>query len=200
MDESQDPIETVIDDIEGATGDGEARLGDLLDSFEDRSLGAILLIFGVLTATPIIGAVPGLPDLAALVVVIAIGHSFVGGSQHFWAPETLRERTFDAARVDRALARIRPIGRYVDGWVVNDRLAFLAASWPARMTIALVSAGLALLVGLLSFVPFAVVPPALAWALLGVALMGRDGVFALAGYLVTAGSVGLLAYLWGSIF
>jgi len=194
------PIDAAIDDIEGAVGRETTTLGTVMDSFEDRSLGAILLIFGLLVFLPFIGAIPGLPDVAALVVLIAVFHALVGGSQHFWAPDAVREKEVSADKLRDVLERARPYTRRIDWLVRPGRLGLLVETSPARLIIALSAAALAALIFVLSLVPFAASAPALALALLGLALMSRDGLFALAGYAASAAALGTLWNLWTTIF
>ena len=194
------PLETTIEEIEDATGEDRTTLGALLDSFEDRSLGLVLLVFGMLVCLPVIGALPGLPDLAALAVLLGVFHAFIGGRQHFWAPEVIRKRSVGTRTIIAALERARPAGRWIDGLVVNDRLSFLVDSRPARTAISAAAAVLALLMFALSLVPLGSLLPGIGLVLFGLALMGRDGIFALAGYVLTAGSIAALALLWDTFF
>jgi len=51
----------------------------------------------------------------------------------------------------------------------------------------------------LALVPWGVLPPALGIVLFGVAMIGRDGVFAIAGYVLSAVTLGVMFYMWGTI-
>lgn len=200
MAEDARPIETTIDDIVNSTGGDTVRLGEVLDSFQSRSLGAILVIFGLMAGLPVIGAIPGMPDVAAAVVLIAVFHSLVGGQQHFWAPGFIRRREVNGEKVKRTLGWIRPAGQWIDGLVKADRLSVLVDSYMARIVISVSVAFLAVLMFILSLVPFGATPVALGYVLFGLALMSRDGFFALGGYILIAVSVALLFFLWSTIF
>ena len=188
------PLETAIDDLKSATGTGRISLGSLLDALEDRSLGFLLAAFGLLVTLPVIGAIPGLPDVASIAVVLAVAHSWIGGRQSFWAPRAVREREISARKVDRALEAMRPIGARVDRLILNDRLAFLVESTAARIAISATAVVLAVALAVLSLVPGLSALPGLGLVLLGLALMGQDGLFAALGYVATLASAATLVY------
>jgi hypothetical protein len=131
------------------------------------------------------------PAVVALVVLLSVGHSFIGGRAHFWAPEAVRRQRVDADRVSAWLEWIRPISRRVDG-LVRPRLGILVDSPPARIAISLIAVGLALSMLVISIVPFLVLVASLGLMLFGLALMARDGLLALIGYVFAAGTVAAL--------
>jgi hypothetical protein len=191
MGEAERPLESVIDALKQEAGNGTVRLGRLLDAFRNRSLGFVFLLFGLVASLPVIGAVPGVPAVVALVVLLSVGHSFIGGRAHFWAPEAVRRQRVDADRVSAWLEWIRPISRRVDG-LVRPRLGILVDSPPARIAISLIAVGLALSMLVISIVPFLVLVASLGLMLFGLALMARDGLLALIGYVFAAGTVAAL--------
>jgi len=184
------PLADVIDDLSETAGRGTVSAGRLLDSLQDRSLGFILTLLGLMVTLPPIGAIPGVPDVASVLVIVAVGHSFVGGQRRFWAPESLRRREISAEKVQKGLSWIRPTGAWIDS-MIHRRLGLLVESYPARVAIALIAAALALAMFLLSLIPWFATPASVGIMLFGLALMGRDGVLALVGYLMT-GAAGWL--------
>lgn len=181
MDAERAPLQSAIDALSREAGNGTVRLGDLLDAFEDRSVGFVFLVFGLIASLPVIGALPGLPAVTALVILLTVGHAFVGGRTRFWAPEAVRRQRVDADRVSAWLERVRPVGRWIDG-LVGPRLAPLADGPFARLALALEGVGLALAMTVLSIVPFLVLVASIGLMLLGLALMARDGLMALLGH------------------
>jgi len=194
-DHTDQPLEHAIESIEDVADGETVSLGALLDSFEDRSLGFILSVFGLLNALPVIGAIPFLPNVSAVVILATVFHSFAGGRTHFMAPARLRRQEISSAKVDRMLERVRPIGEWVDARL-GDRAKLLVEGDVARAAIALVCAGLAVAMVVLSLVPGLASVPALGIMLFGLALMGRDGLVALIGYGFAGGSAVALVYLW----
>jgi hypothetical protein len=51
------PLRTVLDDLERSGHDGAVSVGDVLDAFEQRSLGVLLTVFGLLAALPVVGGI-----------------------------------------------------------------------------------------------------------------------------------------------
>lgn len=192
------PLETAIDEIASTAQEDKVQVGTLLDTFEDRSLGFILTIVALLVSLPVIGAIPGLPNVAALVVLFTVGHSLIGGQQRFWAPTMLRQKSIDGGTVRAVLDRVRPYGKWVDRRLDN-RLAWIVDSAPARVAISLVVALLAVAMVVLSFVPFAMLPASLAILIFGLALMARDGALAMLGYVFTIGTGVALWQVWAAV-
>lgn len=200
MDDPERPVERMIDRLQHNSSRETVTLGELLDRFEDRTLGVVLVFSGLITALPVVGAIPGVPALAAVVLLFAVAHAFFGRRGHFWAPSIIRGREFRQETIDRVLNAMRPYGRWVDGLVVNRRLSFLVDTWAARFFVLPAAVTLAILIVFLAPVPFAVLPASFACICLGLALIGRDGLFALAGYLLLATCIAVLFALWSTIF
>ena len=186
------PLGESIAAIEDAAAGGTLAVGDLLDTLEDRSLGFVLTVLGLAVAIPVVGAIPGMPATAGLAVLASIAHSALGGPRRFAAPEWLRARRVRADRVRAGLARVKPLAARLDAILINRRLAPLVATVPARAAIAGTAAATAAMMMVLALVPGLALPPALALAFFGLALIGRDGLFALVGYALAVVSAGLL--------
>ena len=174
-----DGLTDVLDDLKVADSGGRTTVGDVLDAFENRSLGAILTVLGVVAAIPVIGGIPGMSILTGTLVLIAAGQSFIGRSS-LWAPETIRKRGIDDDKFDRAIEKARPYAERVDKWL-KPRLGFLAQN----QAVAICCVFLALTCYPMAVVLWGVTAPAAAVALLGLSLIGKDGIFALLGYAVT---------------
>ncbi|QPH52848.1 exopolysaccharide biosynthesis protein [Pontivivens ytuae] len=184
------PLEDVLDDF-GETVDQEGTtVGALVHAFEDRPLGVLLTLLSGVLLIPFVGGIPGLPDVAATLMLIFIVQSWVG-QKGIWLPKFIANRDVGYDRLKGALSWARPYARRVDS-LLKQRLVFLVRSWPARIVISLICAALAFSIYFLGFIPFAMLPAAAAIFAFGLALIGRDGLLALAGYLFTGGTVWLL--------
>ncbi|MEM1343643.1 MAG: exopolysaccharide biosynthesis protein [Pseudomonadota bacterium] len=191
------PLSEAIEAIK-TLGEGDTlSLGELLDAFEDRSLGVVLVIFGLIVANPITGALPFMPTIGAVAVLVTVFHAIVGDKPSFPAPQSLRKRQVARTRVRSVLERLRPVGRWVDGLMVSERLGLLADNRPARRLIAALAGLIGASMAVLGFVPGLAALPALGLILYGIALMGRDGVFALAGHTFSAATALALVYALG---
>jgi len=172
-------------DVDG-NGDGEAvTVGSVLDDFENRPFGVLLALFGMLASIPIIGGLPGAPVAFCGFVLVSIGQS-VFSNGGLWAPDRLRKVEIGEDKIEGAVSMARPWARRIDG-VVKERLTWLSTGRVAHAAIVVCSALLALSFLPLSLIPWGAQAPAMAIAAFGLALMGKDGLFALLGYgLVTA--------------
>lgn len=179
-------LTSIADDLieaEQNAGGDKSSVGDILDAFENRSIGVLITLLGLIAALPIIGAIPGVSIGTGLLILVAAGRQLmVGGG--VWAPDKLREVSFEDSKVEKAVDKSRPFLRYVDK-LVKPRL-----DWAVNRTLTLVCVMLLALSFLpLAFVPFGVQAPAIGVILFGVSLIGRDGVFSVMGYALMAVTV-----------
>ena len=173
-------LQTILDDLANA-GEGETTsVGEVLDAFENRSLGVLLALFGALAAIPVIGGLPGAPLVLCAFIMIAIAQSvFAKGG--LWAPKRLRNVEIGRDKLKSGMEKAKPWARRIDA-LVKPRLEWLTGSSLARGAIIAASTLLALSFLPLSLIPWGVGAPAFALVAFGLALLGRDGLFALVGY------------------
>lgn len=194
MSEKRRQMEAILDDIEEAGGDGSVSVGEILSAFEDRSLGVLLVLFGTLAAIPVIGGIPGASILTATLILIAIGQSFLDRSSGIWAPRFARRREIDEETIKEALEWARPVARRVDGWI-RPRLKSLVDGRPQRLVLVGLAAALALTFYPLAFVPWGVQAPSIGVVAIGLALISRDGLLALFGYLLVGLTIAVSLWL-----
>ncbi|MCH9809499.1 MAG: exopolysaccharide biosynthesis protein [Alphaproteobacteria bacterium] len=188
-DQNVDVLTDIIDRLDEQLDEGQLSVDDVLDAFEDRSFGALYTVIGLIAAAPVVGAIPGMSIITGtLIFLIAIQHA--AGRKHPWIPRVLRDRSIGADKLEKATEKVRPYARAVDRHV-RPRLNWVISGVLQRRFAAVVICMLALTMIPLALVPWGVQPPATAILLFGVAMMGRDGVFATSAYLL----VGLTAYL-----
>ena len=192
------PLEDVLDDFSQKVEEEGTSVGALVRAFEDRSLGAVLVLLAGILLIPFIGGIPGAPDVVATLMLIFIGQSWIG-RRGVWVPEFIGKRELDRDKLDAAVDRARPWAKRIDG-LLKSRLSGLIATRPARVAISILCAVLALSIYILGFVPFAMLPAAAAIFAFGLALMGRDGLLALIGYVFVAGTGWMLWNVWGMVF
>ena len=183
-------LSDVIERLRRTGEQGEVSLNDVLETFEERSLGVFLTVFGLIAAIPIIGEIPGVSILTATVMLLAIARSLWGGGP-LRLPERVGARRIEHQRLDRALDMATPWAERVDA-VLRERLTWFTTGRAARLTMAIASALLCLTFYPLVLVPFGVKLPAVAVTLLGLAHIARDGLMALAGYALAFGTAALL--------
>lgn len=180
MTSEQAPLSRVLDDLERSGRNGAASIGGILDTFQHRSLGVLLTLFGLVAALPIIGDIPGMSILLGTLILIVVAENIVGRGT-LWMPEFVRRREIGRDRFETGIRKARPWVEWVDH-LLKPRLAALAAGRTNRWIISVASAVLAITFYPLAFVPFGVTAPALGVLALGLGLMACDGLLVLSGY------------------
>lgn len=183
--QQQNPDESsltdILDRLLEAGGNGSVSINDVLAEFQGRSLGVWLTLFGVVAALPVIGAIPGISILVAALILIAIIQTLlIGGKMR--VPGALGQREIDDDELKDAVEKSRPWAGKIDRFL-KTRLTFLIHGQAAETAIAMMAGVLALSMIPLAVVPWGVQAPATGIVALGLALIGRDGLFALIGYL-----------------
>jgi hypothetical protein len=167
--------------LAGETGP-RITLGALRDALGDRGFGVLLFIFALPNLVPVniplLSAVLGLP-----LVLLAAQLSY--GRHKPWFPDWLTHQTFSrhgfAAVVTRALPALERAER-----LLRPRLTILL-SWTGERLIGIAILVLALILTLP--IPFANWLPAFAIAIIGLAIVEKDGLAVLAGLGVGVASV-----------
>jgi hypothetical protein len=174
-------------------GEGEEKvsLAAILDSVGQRSFAPFLLIAGVITLAPLVGDIPGVPTLMALLVILSSVQLLIG-RDHIWLPGWLLERRVSRARFRKALDLMaRPAG-WADR-LLKPRLSRLTRP-PAHLPVALTCLMIALAMPPMEVVPFTANGAGLALTLFALALLANDGLMALLGYTLTGGTLALVIF------
>lgn len=167
------------------------KLDDILQMTGRRSFGPILLISGLVTLAPLIGDVPGVPTLMALLVII-VSIQLLAGRRRIWLPRFLRERSITRLDLDNILDRLERPARFIDRF------------FRPRLTVLVMGAGgsligssallVALVMPVLEFIPFSATLAGAALTAFGLALIARDGYLAMASLVATAAVIALVIY------
>jgi hypothetical protein len=158
-----------------------------MELFGGRAMGALLLVFGLACTLPL---PPGSTTIFGAPLVL-LAPQLIIGSRAPWLPRRLRERTLATVHLNRGLPRVLPWLERMEA-VSRPRLPILFGAIGERL-IGLVCLLLALV--LILPIPFGNIVPAIAVSVLSLALVQRDGVLAIFGYLLAglSGSVLVLA-------
>lgn len=192
-----DVLTDVLDDLVDASNGGEISVDDVLDAFDDRGFGVLCTVLGLIAAFPVIGAIPGVSVVVGLMVLLIAGQA-IFGLQHPWVPTVLRERSIPDEKLEKGADKARPYTEWIDQYI-KPRLEWLTHGALRRRLIAVAMCVMAVLMIPLALVPWGVQPPATAIVMFGIALVGRDGVFAALGYALAAISVFFFFYMWQTI-
>lgn len=166
-------------------------LDEVLDSIGTRSLGPLLLVAGLITLAPVIGDIPGVPTIMAILVLLIAGQ-LLFRREHLWLPQWLLKRSISRTKMQKMLDWSRKPARFVDRYT-HPRLSRLVEG-KGQYVVALVCIAIALAMPLMEFVPFSANFAGLALSSFGLALISRDGALAMVALVVVGLLIGFIGY------
>ncbi|WP_309604853.1 exopolysaccharide biosynthesis protein [Phenylobacterium sp.] len=189
--EVHQPLSRILRDI-SEQADPRVSVGDLMERFDGRAMGALLLVFGLACILPL---PPGGTTIFGAPLVLLAPQLMIGGSRAPWLPARMRAQTIATADLRRGLPRVLGALEWVEA-VSRPRLPILFGTWGHRV-IGLVCTVLALV--LILPIPLGNILPAASVSMLSLALVQRDGLMALLGYGLAGLSGGVLVLAAGLI-
>lgn len=166
-------------------------VGQMLEQFDSRAFGAMLLVFGLLNCLPL---PPGSSTILSLPILL-LAPQIAWGSDIPWLPRKLVEHPLKRDDLRGLFRRLTPIVRRME-LVTRPRLEILFGPIGERL-IGVVCTLLALV--LVLPIPLGNLAPGATVAVLALSLLQRDGLLTLLGYLMAAVSVGLLVVSAGVV-
>jgi len=160
----------------------QVSVDDVVHAVGRRSFGPLLLLAGLITLAPIIGDIPGMPTLMAVLVLLTSSQLLVG-RETFWLPKWLLKRSLSRQKFDKALHYMKKPAKWVDG-LLGVRLAWMTGYIGIRVT-AFACLLVALAMPPMEFIPFSANGAGLALTLFGLGLVARDGLMLTLGFLLT---------------
>ena len=160
----------------------QVSVDDVVHAVGRRSFGPLLLLAGWITLAPIIGDIPGMPTLMAVLVLLTSSQLLVG-RETFWLPKWLLKRSLSRQKFDKALHYMKKPAKWVDG-LLGVRLAWMTGYIGIRVT-AFACLLVALAMPPMEFIPFSANGAGLALTLFGLGLVARDGLMLALGFLLT---------------
>lgn len=191
--EEPEDLQTLIANLRKA-GDAEqpVTIECMLQATGERSVGALLLVPGLLVLSPLSG-IPGLPSVFAVMVALIAGQLLIG-RRHLWLPQWLLQRTAPRSKYDRALAFLKRPATFVDR-LLRPRLKFLTQGLAVRGN-ALLCIAIAATMPPLEIIPFGNTTAGAALSILGVGMMARDGLMILVAIAFFLLLVFLVSRIW----
>jgi hypothetical protein len=179
-------ISSLSDVIEGFGEDVRPSLtvGEMLDAFDSRAFGAMLFVFGALNTLPL---PPGSSTILSLPILL-LAPQIALGADAPWLPRRVVDRPLKRDELRGLFRRLTPIVKYME-LITRPRLTWIFTPLGERM-IGVVCTLLALV--LVLPIPLGNLAPGATVAILSLALLQRDGLLALLGYLMAAVSAALL--------
>lgn len=177
-------ISTILEALPAAVEGDRISFGDLVDAFEHRAYGPLIVVFAAPNLLPV--ALPGISAVLGAPLILLTGQLMLGRRRP-WLPGFLRRRSLARSSfqsmVDRIVPRLKRIER-----LVSPRLLALTGT-PAQRAIGALGLVLALIITLP--VPFGNSVPGLALVVMSVGLLGRDGLAVITGGLIGAAGLAI---------
>jgi len=181
-------LENIRDDVEG----DRIRLGEIVARFQGRGFGPLLLVPALIAILPT-GAIPGVPAVCAVFIILISGQILLG-KHHPWLPRRIREFSVPRDRFEYGFSRVRPWTRQFDR-LLSRRLVLFTRDTATRI-VACIAILLALVMIPLELIPLACSVPALSIALFAIGLSAQDGLFTLLALIVAAGACWMAWHFW----
>ncbi|MFO7705967.1 MAG: exopolysaccharide biosynthesis protein [Halopseudomonas sp.] len=194
MSASMHTLEEMLEHIADlAKDEQQVSMGQMVESIGDRSFGPLLLIIGMTLFSPLSG-VPGMSTFAGLVVLL-IALQMLLGRKHFWLPRFILKRSLAQAKLTKAIEWVKPGARRIDR-LIKPRLNFMLHPTSTYL-IALLCVLIGAALPFMELVPFSSSIVGLALAILGLALVARDGLLVLIAlsFIGAAGSLAMIHLL-----
>lgn len=188
MNQPDDPnsLQELLDRLrDGTNGQRRVSVGDILAVVGERSFGPLALVAGLVTLAPLIGDIPGVPTLLALMVLLTVGQ-LLFQRETIWIPARLANRSMEQEKLDKGLDWLEKPARFLDRWT-RPRLVFLVRG-PGQYVMAVLCLLVAAAMPLMEIIPFSANGGGLALAAFGLAIIARDGLLALFAALTTGGT------------
>ncbi|MDY6976259.1 MAG: exopolysaccharide biosynthesis protein [Pseudomonadota bacterium] len=181
-------IVELLDDMQ-VGDDDTTSLGKVIERFEDRGFGPLLLIPALIALLPT-GAIPGVPTLCGITLFFICTQVAMGKSSP-WLPKFIKDKEVSSEKLDSAVEKAKPFAQKTEK-IIKPRLSYLSRS-PSKNIIAAYCAVAAICMIPLEVLPFAVAMPAFALCVTALGITNRDGAFLIVGTLLQLGT-GYLVY------
>lgn len=175
----------IQEDIEG----DEIRLEEIVTQFEDRGFGPLLLAPALIAVLPT-GAIPGVPSICAIFILLISGQ-ILFGKHHPWLPKRIRQFSVSKSKFQKGFQKVKPWTERFDR-LLSQRLEFLTGLTGTRI-VALIAMLLALLMIPLELIPLACAVPGVSIGFFAIGLSAKDGLFTLFALFV-ATATGVIAW------
>jgi len=166
---------------------GHITVGELMSRIAERSYGMLLVLLALPTLIPVLP--PGSAATIGLIYTI-IGFQMLIGKKYPWLPERARNYRLSEKIVfklrERGVSLFRVLERFT-----NSRWLLFGTDVMLRLVALPV-----ILMGIILFtpLPFMNTVPALSVLLLGIGLLNKDGIFLLAGLLLSLSMLGIIYF------
>jgi hypothetical protein len=173
---------------QSAAGVERVSLGVILEQVGRTSFSPLLLLAGLITMAPVIGDIPGVPTLMAVLVALTAGQLLLG-RDYVWLPQWLLRRNISQAKLCTAVDWLRRPARFIDR-LLRPRLSpFTHGAGAYAIAVACLLIAAALPVA--EFIPFSANGLGIALTVFALALLAGDGLMAVIAFSVTGVTIAI---------
>ena len=192
MSDSGESVVSVIDSTEEVLNGEHATVSDLVEGLGHASMSAVLLVPAAAVVSPLSG-IPLFSSVCGGLIFLVSGQMLFGRS-HLWLPAWIGRRRIDMPRANQVLDRARSVARWLDRHR-KTRLRLLLRQ-PFITLPRAICALCGAMMPVFELVPFSSSILATVVSINAVAMLTRDGLLLLIGFLaLAAGGTGLALYL-----
>lgn len=183
-------LTSLLDQVEKLTEkNGELCLEDIIKIVGTRWFGPLLIVPGLVMVVPVVGDIPGVSAMMALVVLLISVQAIFDRSK-VWLPRWMARRTVKVDTVKKGIKWLRKPAATVDRH--TRRRMTWAVKHSSIYVIAAICCVIAVITPLLEIIPFSVAIAGAALTCFGLALLARDGLIALVAIACSLGTIGML--------
>jgi len=187
-----DKISKVLAELPGRFNQERVSIADLRNELSGRIYGLFMLVLALPNLIPM--PAPGLSLIMGLPLLFLTTQLAIGVKTP-WFPSFIAKRQVRLSKIERICKAAVPYIKKIEKYI-TPRFKWLVKS-PADRIIALICLALAII--LILPVPFGNALPALAICLFAIAILQRDGLFAIIGLVFAAISVTILAFSFSAV-
>ncbi|MEX1041562.1 MAG: exopolysaccharide biosynthesis protein [Pirellulaceae bacterium] len=180
-------LSAVLEKLVEETDGKDVTIGDLLETFDGRAYGPLLLIPALFAVSPI-GMIPGMSVVTGSIIFL-IAAEMIFSSSGPWLPQKLRSFSIRREKLVDTVEKVKPWALWVEKGI-KKRLEIMAIP-PMVYLLSISCMVLAATMYPLALVPFGVAVPGSAVLFFGLGLTSRDGAVILVGYVLAAAAIGL---------
>ena len=182
-------LQQLLDRLDKAATGERVSVECMIEAVGRSSFGALLLLGGLITLSPL-DIIPGIPTIIA-VAVFVVCVQLLAGRRHFWLPGWVLRRWITRQRFRQALSWLKKPARFGDR-IVRPRLTYLAGD-AAIKVIAVASIVVSMAMPIMEVVPFSANLAGIALTAFGLAVIAHDGLLALIAFAATAAGAWVVA-------
>lgn len=183
----------ILDAVQNAGHKDKTAVEDILTAVGTRSFAPIILIPALILISPLSG-IFGLSTIGAMFILLITVQKLIGRA-HVWMPGIITRRKVATTRVTSAVKWLRKPCNFIDRHT-HQRLSLLT-SRPSNVVTLLTIVAITLIIPFLEVLPMVTSIFATAISFFAIALLARDGVFTLLGYIWVGFSLTAIYWLIG---